>query len=384
MKKQKAPKINMIQKLYEEDKLRTSDFYNEVTNLLKKLLYDELIKKGYFKNGIQQTTYTKEDLHDCYTYVMGKVLGTTTKSFINPKTGLMEPNKYDPNRVGRNGKKATLATYISLWTKGYCSTIRRIQNKNQKNNACVIDSIDPITHNCNNSNNFIDANFYNIIDNNIDLQLFIGTSVDMEIKYSDLSKNLVLLFMICEELKLDFTQLQPLSLKYGEDFWRIMYFLYPAIKMTELRFERLSNSAISIYSKLKGVDTVLKQKEELFYNYLKLFVNNYFVSSNTLLTIDQVNSVLKNTNTKLTLRDYKGILKKDSDILDLKNNLKSVSSICFSKDEDTVFNKTSFYNYILKEKQSKNPEVSKKQLVEETLELLRKNLHAEKEKNQKD
>ena len=63
-----------VQKLYEEGKMHTDEFYHGVTNLIKWLLMKCLIAKGHWKNGIRQTNFDQEDVDDCFTYVFGKII----------------------------------------------------------------------------------------------------------------------------------------------------------------------------------------------------------------------------------------------------------------------------------------------------------------------
>ena len=54
-----------VQKLYEENKMHTDEFYHGVTNLIKWLLMKCLIAKGHWKNGKRQINFDQEDIDDC-------------------------------------------------------------------------------------------------------------------------------------------------------------------------------------------------------------------------------------------------------------------------------------------------------------------------------
>lgn len=97
-----------VQKLYEEGKMNTNEFYLGVTNLIKWKLMKSLIAKGYWKNGVRQTNYDQEDVDDCFTYIYGKII-----------------EKYDPS-------KGTLATFIRNWIRGYGTVVTQKQRRQYK------------------------------------------------------------------------------------------------------------------------------------------------------------------------------------------------------------------------------------------------------------
>ena len=66
-------KPNNIQRLYEQGKLNSEQFFIEASSLIKSRLMPDLIYKGYFRDGLRQTSYNQEDVEDCYTYVLGKI-----------------------------------------------------------------------------------------------------------------------------------------------------------------------------------------------------------------------------------------------------------------------------------------------------------------------
>lgn len=98
-------KPNNIQRLYEQGKLDSAQFFIEASSLIKSRLMPDLIYKGYFRDGVRQTSYNQEDVNDCYTYVLGKI-----------------KEKYDP-------AKGTLATFIRTWVRGYGTTITTAQHR---------------------------------------------------------------------------------------------------------------------------------------------------------------------------------------------------------------------------------------------------------------
>lgn len=98
-------KPNNIQRLYEQGKMDSEQFFIEASSLIKSRLMPDLIYKGYFRDGLRQTSYNQEDVEDCYTYVLGKI-----------------KEKYDPNL-------GTLATFIRNWVRGYGTTVTTAQHR---------------------------------------------------------------------------------------------------------------------------------------------------------------------------------------------------------------------------------------------------------------
>lgn len=98
-------KPNNIQRLYEQGKLDSDQFFIEASSLIKSRLMPDLIYRGYFRDGKRQISYNQEDVEDCYTYVLGKI-----KTKYKPELG-------------------TLATFIRTWTRGYGTTVTTAQHR---------------------------------------------------------------------------------------------------------------------------------------------------------------------------------------------------------------------------------------------------------------
>lgn len=98
-------KPNNIQRLYEQGKLNSNQFFIEASSLIKSRLMPDLVYKGYYRDGKRQISYNQEDVEDCYTYVLQKII-----------------DKYDPSR-------GTLATFIRTWTRGYGTTVTTAQHR---------------------------------------------------------------------------------------------------------------------------------------------------------------------------------------------------------------------------------------------------------------
>lgn len=126
-----------LQIMFEEGKITSSgicsEAFYEITNFMKNLLATELIKKGYFKNGVRQDNYGDEELLDCFIYVMEHVYGT----HVN-KNGKLTKVKYDPTRVN-------LATFINIWTRGFCSLVRQTDKNRHKYNKHRTLSLDEVS-----------------------------------------------------------------------------------------------------------------------------------------------------------------------------------------------------------------------------------------------
>lgn len=160
-----------LQKLYDDGKISPTKicdeaFYN-ITNLMKNLIATELIKKGYYKNGVKQDNFSEEELIDCYIYVMEHVFGTHIK-----KSGKQSYVKYDSKRIGKKtGKKIFLASFINSWTRGWCSLTIQTQENIYKINKHRILSLDEITETYT-PEELIENEFVNGMSNNLEKEIF--------------------------------------------------------------------------------------------------------------------------------------------------------------------------------------------------------------------
>ena len=139
-------KPNNIQRLYEQGKLDSDQFFIEASSLIKSRLMPDLIYKGYFRDGLRQTSYNQEDVEDCYTYVLSKI-----KEKYNPALG-------------------TLATFIRTWVRGYGTTITTAQHRryNKVGNDASLDE----SYNNSIREEFRDNHSFAGIEYNIDKEYF--------------------------------------------------------------------------------------------------------------------------------------------------------------------------------------------------------------------
>lgn len=139
-------KPNNIQRLYEQGKLNSDQFFIEASSLIKSRLMPDLIYKGYFRDGKRQVSYNQEDVEDCYTYILGKIL-----------------DKYDPNL-------GTLATFIRTWVRGYGTTVTTAQHRryNRVGNDASLDE----SYNNSIKDEFKDSFNYGVLEDILDNQYF--------------------------------------------------------------------------------------------------------------------------------------------------------------------------------------------------------------------
>ncbi len=153
MVRKKTPKFN-IQEIYNQGvaegnvrkALMSVEFYEGLTSYIKRLLMKFLIPKGYYKNGIKQTQWDDEDLIDCYTYLMEKII-----------------EKYDPCKGG-------LVTFIYRWVQGYSTIV--VQKQARQHNK--IGHILPLDLDLDNgiSEEFKDKDHYAEIEEELDNTYF--------------------------------------------------------------------------------------------------------------------------------------------------------------------------------------------------------------------
>lgn len=109
--KQKIKRKNkktQLQTLYEEGKVTSEEFYKELIIFIKWRLMTDLIKRGYYIDGVRQSIFTRDECDACYTHVLRKII-----------------NEYSP-------EKGTLATYIRWQIRGWSQLVIQKQVKEHK------------------------------------------------------------------------------------------------------------------------------------------------------------------------------------------------------------------------------------------------------------
>lgn len=101
-------KTTNLQTLYNEGKVTTREFYDELIKFIKWRLMPDLIKRGYYINGVKQNNFTRDECDACYTHVLHKVI-----------------NEYSP-------EKGTLATYIRWQIRGWGQLVIQKQVRTHK------------------------------------------------------------------------------------------------------------------------------------------------------------------------------------------------------------------------------------------------------------
>ena len=101
-------KQTRLQTLYEEGKVTSEEFYKELTKFIKSRLMPDLIRRGYYINGVRQNNYTRDECDSCYTHVLRKIL-----------------NEY-------SSEKGTLATYVRWQIRGWGQLIIQKQVRTHK------------------------------------------------------------------------------------------------------------------------------------------------------------------------------------------------------------------------------------------------------------
>lgn len=97
-----------LQILWEEGKVTSEEFYNELTKFIKWRLMTDLIKRGYYINGVKQNNFSRDEVDSCYTHVLHKII-----------------HEYSP-------QKGTLATYIRWQIRGWGQLVIQKQVRTYK------------------------------------------------------------------------------------------------------------------------------------------------------------------------------------------------------------------------------------------------------------
>ena len=111
-------KKTRLQELYNEGLVTSEEFYHELTKFIKWRLMTDLIRRGYYINGVRQVNFTRDECDACYTHVLHKIV-----------------NEYSP-------EKGTLATYVRWQIRGWGQLIIQKQVRNHKYNPKGMVSLD--------------------------------------------------------------------------------------------------------------------------------------------------------------------------------------------------------------------------------------------------
>jgi len=111
-------KKTKLQELYNAGKVTSQEFYEELTKFIKWRLMTDLIRRGYYINGVRQTNFTRDECDACYTHVLHKIV-----------------NEYSP-------EKGTLATYARWQVRGWGQLVIQKQVRNHKYNPKGMISLD--------------------------------------------------------------------------------------------------------------------------------------------------------------------------------------------------------------------------------------------------
>lgn len=111
-------KRTRLQELYNEGKVTSEEFYQELTKFIKWRLMTDLIRKGYYINGVRQVNFTRDECDACYTHVLHKII-----------------NNYKP-------EEGTLATYARWQVRGWGQLVVQKQVRKHKYNPKGTVSLD--------------------------------------------------------------------------------------------------------------------------------------------------------------------------------------------------------------------------------------------------
>lgn len=117
-KMRRKNKKTRLQELYDEGKVTSEEFYIELTKFIKWRLMTDLIRRGYYVNGVKQSNFTRDECDACYTHVLHKII-----------------NEYNP-------KGGTLATYARWQVRGWGQLVIQKQVRNYKYNPKGLLSLD--------------------------------------------------------------------------------------------------------------------------------------------------------------------------------------------------------------------------------------------------
>jgi len=205
----------------------------------------------------------------------------------------------------------------------------------------------------------------------------------LDIELNLLSKEIILVLLLCKDLKLNFKEIKKLYLGNDKVFWKYIFSLFPLLKITEDRFNRLSKLASTIYDKLINENIKISPKDENYYEYVRLRIKNRYEHDGDLYEFKDFIDYIKfnkTPNIKYGNKSYTkynlinnrnkicvSILLYDGDYLinvseyDLIYFKDKIFKVVLSRGEEdkVIFTKTSEYSFITKDKdEPKNLKIS--------------------------
>ncbi len=170
----------------------------------------------------------------------------------------------------------------------------------------------------------------------------------MEIALYQLNRDIILIFLMCYKLSLDFELLKNLYFSCGKIFWNFVYSFFPGLSISLKKFNTIGVYADNILLKLTEVkDLQISNEEDYYFNSIKYFIKDKFECDNELYTIEDIIDYLyfNNTTADIILNNSKILTNASQDII--LNYLKNIKII---KIKDKEFINMSEYGFKLKSK----------------------------------
>lgn len=177
----------------------------------------------------------------------------------------------------------------------------------------------------------------------------------MEIAENQVTRDIILIFLMCNEMLLDFEEIKKLYEYDSKIFWNCIYFLFPCFKISIKKFTKLAKSADNIAAKFKLDDTELTGEDLLMYNSIKIFIKDKYEGENELYEAEEIKDYLYYNNRaeiNVILQDGSNVSNVKKDFID--NYSSSIDQI---KVNNKTFNKISTYGFKLKQELVKNSNV---------------------------
>ena len=184
----------------------------------------------------------------------------------------------------------------------------------------------------------------------------------MDIELGILSKEIILVLLICRDLKLNFKEAKKLYLGNDKVFWHYLFYLFPSIKMTEDRLSRLSKLSSSIYNKLMNDSVQILPKDNSHYEFVRLHIKDRFENNGILYDFKDFISYIKYSKTGyIKHKLYINILLNSGEYLhnvceyDLEYHKENIHKVVIGQEDNTedklIFTRTSEYAFITKDKE---------------------------------
>lgn len=192
----------------------------------------------------------------------------------------------------------------------------------------------------------------------------------MEINLCEINRDIVLIYLMCKEMVLDFKAMKALYIYHSNIFWNFIYTLFPAFRINIKKFCSLEKSARNILSRIKIGDSIsLSKYEEVCYKSINYFLKNKYENNGELYELIDVQDYFNFSNNCMD------VIFNDSRVwekISWDTIKELICDIQQFKIGEQYFNNTSIYSYKINLEIQKG--CDKKEALSNTLDIIKAEL----------